>query len=1105
MKIVVCFLALLLAFSCTKPVEKKASESVFTKLDGGETGIAFQNTITLQEDFDVFRYRNFYNGGGVALGDINNDGLTDVFFTSNMENNRLYLNKGNWKFEDITEKAGINGSKVWSTGVSMADVNGDGLLDIYVCNSGDPNGDNRENELFINNGDLTFTDKAAEMGLADKGFSTHSVFFDYDNDGDLDCYILNNSFKPISTLGYRNLRDVRDELGGDKLMRNDNGVFTDVSEAAGIYGSVIGFGLGVTVGDINDDNWMDIYVSNDFYERDYLYINNRDGTFSEKITDLMGHISMFSMGADMADVNNDGYPDIFSTDMLPEDDERLKKLTAFETYDVYQLRLRNSYYHQFMRNMLQLNRGDGTFAEVGQMAGVAATDWSWGALMADFDNDGNKELFVCNGINRDVTDQDFIEYMGSSETIREAFLGKKIDFTKFVEGMTSTKLSNYLFKRNNSWQFQNVSAQWGLNEPSFSNGAAYGDLDNDGDLDLVVNNLNMPAFVYRNETLEHSKTGDHWLGISFKGNEKNTFGIGAKVKAYSGSNIFYYENMPMRGFQSSMDYKMVIGTGSADKIDSVSITWPDGKVEWMKAVTTNQVVKADYANASKAVSHTNPSEQGLLVELPDAPANHRENEYSEFNRERLIFHMLSSQGPAFAVGDVNGDGLDDMFQGGAMGQSGTLLIQDASGKFKNLRTPLFDVDSTAEDVDALFFDADGDKDLDLYVVTGGTEFANQAASLKDRLYLNQSKGGAIAWTKSDGLPDIFQTGSCVTAADIDHDGDQDLFVGTRVIPGYYGDPPGQYILLNDGKGKFSDATASWAPALSRLGMVTDAEWADVDGDGWHDLVVVGEWMPVTVFKNDGKGLTLTDHVSNGFDKSDGWWNEVKVQDINGDKKPDLILGNLGWNSRFRPSKEEPVSLYIADFDNNGSIDPIYTYQRGGKTYPYALRQDLLKQIPSLKKKFLYYKDYAGKTIEEVFSPEQLQKAKILRFYEPSNSIALNQGGVKFEMKQLPPEAQVAPVYAILPMDLNGDDNQDLVIAGNFFPVKPEIGRYDDMRGLVLTGDGKGNFKPLSAAASGLKVGGEVKDIEIVRTRKGVDLAVARNNESLKLYGVRKQK
>lgn len=1104
MKIAWWFGVLVLVCACGRTAEQKRSPSLFTSMSPAETGINFQNTVTLQEDFDVFRYRNFYNGGGVALGDINNDGLTDVFFTSNMDKNRLYLNKGNWKFEDITDKAGINGNKVWSTGVSMADVNGDGYLDIYVCNSGDIQGDNRENELFINNGDLTFTDRAAEMGLADKGFSTHSVFFDYDNDGDLDCYILNNSFKPISTLGYRNLRDERDELGGDKLMRNDNGVFKDVSESAGIFGSIIGFGLGVTVGDINGDNWMDIYVSNDFYERDYVYINNHDGTFSEKMPDLMGHISMFSMGADLADVNNDGYPDIFSTDMLPENDERLKKLTAFETYDVYQLRLQNGYYHQFMRNMLQLNRGDGTFAEVGQMAGVAATDWSWGALMADFDNDGNKELFVCNGINRDVTDQDFIEYMGSSETIREAFLGKKIDFSKFVEGMTSTKLNNYMFHRLNSWRFENVSTSWGLDEPSFSNGAAYGDLDNDGDLDLVVNNLNMPSFIYRNETSKSMDSAGS-LVFSFKGTPKNVFGVGAKVKVFTGSEVLYYENMPMRGFQSSMDYKMVIGTGKARNLDSILVTWPDGKIERMKNVKTNQSIRFDYANAQINRPQSLKAVEPLLTPLADAPVSHRENEDNEFNRERLIFHMLSSQGPGLAVGDVNGDGLDDIYEGGAKGQAGTLLVQEESGKFKPVKVPVFETDSLSECTDALFFDADGDKDLDLYVVTGGTEYANQEAPLKDKLYFNQSAGGKIVFAKHTGLPDHFQTGSCVTASDIDHDGDLDLFVGTRVIPGYYGELPDQYVLINDGHGNFNDATAQWSASLSRLGMVTDAEWIDLDADGWDDLVVVGEWMPVSVFRNDGKKLTPVDDVAAGFQKSDGWWNTLKVADVNGDTKPDLLLGNLGWNSRFQPSSDNPVSLYVSDFDNNGSIDPIYTYKKNGKTYPYPLRQDLLKQLPSLKKKFLYYKDYAGKTIEEVMTADQLKKAKTYHFYNPSSSLAVNLGQFKFELKELPGEAQFAPVYAINSIDVNQDGNQDLVLGGNFYAVKPEIGRYDDMPGLLLVGDGKGEFKAMPFDRSGLNVRGEIKAIKVVRTRKGEVLAIARNNDSMKLYGARKIK
>src|SRR5688572_3882186 len=543
------------AVACSTPVEKNQVENptLFRKLSPNQTGIVFKNTLTISEDLDVFRYRNFYNGGGVAIGDINNDGLADIYLTSNMGKKKLFLNKGNWKFEDISEKAGVTGSKVWATGVSMADVNADGLLDIYVCNSGDVNGGNRENELFINNGDLTFTDRAKEFGLADKGFSTHAVFFDYDKDGDLDCYVLNNSFKPVSTLGYRNLRNVRDALGGHKLYKNTNGKFSDVSEAAGIYGSVIGFGLGVSIGDINQDNWPDLYISNDFYERDYLYINNKDGTFLEKLPDYMGHLSMFSMGADIADINNDGYPDIFSTDMLPEEDFRLKTLVAFETFDTYQLRLNNGYYHQFMRNMLHLNNKNGSFSEIGQLGGVAATDWSWGALIADFDNDMNKEIFVCNGIYKDLINQDFVEFLGSNENMRAAIEGKKVDFNEFVEKMPSQKISNYMFVQTKDLIFENRSKDWGLDEPSFSNGAAYGDLDNDGDLDLIVNNVNQESFVYENRSRELNS--NHFLAFSFKGYGGNTFGLCAVVRAYTNGQIFYGENMPIRGFQSSMDYK----------------------------------------------------------------------------------------------------------------------------------------------------------------------------------------------------------------------------------------------------------------------------------------------------------------------------------------------------------------------------------------------------------------------------------------------------------------------------------------------------------------------------------------------------------------------
>jgi hypothetical protein len=1078
---------------CGKEKQLKEKKSdLFNLLSSEETGISFKNALSDVQDFDVFRYRNFYNGGGVGIGDINNDGLADVFFTSNMGDNKLYLNKGNWKFEDITSKAKVAGTKMWSTGVAMADVNGDGLLDIYVCNSGNINGDNRENELFINNGDLTFTEKAKEFGLADKGFTTHAVFFDFDKDGDLDCYILNNSFRPIGTLGYRNLRDQRDPLGGHKLMQNNNGHYEDISEKAGIYGSVIGFGLGVTVGDVNNDNWPDMYISNDFYERDYLYINQHDGTFSEELEKYMGHLSMFSMGADMADIDNDGNLDIFSTDMLPDDDGRLKQLTAFETYDIYQQRLSTGYYHQFMRNMLQLNRGDNSFVEVGQMAGVDATDWSWGALMADFNNDGNKEILVCNGIFRDVTDQDYIEYMGSDENIKQAFEGKKIDFSKFVNGMSSTPLRNYLFQRDTLLHFKDISDEWGLSQPTFSNGAAYGDLDNDGDLDLVINNLNMESFVYRNE-MEKIKPANS-ISINFNGEKSNRFGVGSKVKVYSEGKLSYSEHMPMRGFQSSMDYKMTIGVGKSKKIDSLIIIWPNDKVQVKRNIDVNQKILVNQFDAVDIPVRKDSKIIPLLKELKLSPFKHKENNYIDFNRERLIFSMLSTEGPALAIGDINNDGLDDLFVGGAKGQSSSLIMQSRNGDFNQLIIPAFLTDSASEDVDAIFFDADNDKDLDLYVVTGGTEFSNQSSELKDHLYINKSIGGKIDFVKSDDLPSISQVGSCVAASDIDHDGDVDLFVGTRVIAGYYGLSPSQYILINDGKGKFTNETDKWCKELSNLGMVTDAQWSDLDKDGWEDLIIVGEWMPLTIFKNEKQKLNLVVKENDS-----GWWNTLHIDDFNGDGRVDLVLGNLGWNSRFRPSKDNPIKLFVSDFDGNGSTDPIYTYHRDGKDFPYALRQDIIKQIPSLKKKFLYFKDYAGKNIEDIFSKDQLSKATLLNFQDPSSSILLNKGDFNFIKKNLPWQAQVSPIYSFESLDFNNDGKLDLIAGGNLFGVKPEIGRYDGLEGLLMLGDGNGGFTPLDSKTSGIKLSGEIRKLGLLKSANGKLIAFGRNNESLKIF------
>jgi enediyne biosynthesis protein E4 len=1089
-------LAGLLGCRHSKEGEDKAIKphSLFIKLLPEQTGIQFINELTINEDFDVFRYRNYYNGGGVAIGDINNDGLPDVYLTSNMNGNRLYLNKGQLKFEDITGRAGVRGTHAWSTGVSMADLNADGLLDIYVCNSGDIKGNNRENELFINQGNSTFKEQAKDLGLNDNGFSTHAVFFDYDRDEDLDCYVLNNSFRPISTLGYRNLRNERDENGGDKLFKNIDGKFIDVSESAGIYGSVIGFGLGVTVGDVNNDNWLDLYISNDFYERDYLYINNHDGTFSEKIEDYMGHLSMFSMGADMADLNNDGLPEIFSTDMLPRDDYRLKTLSSFEGYDVYQLRLQNGYYHQFMRNMLQVNTGQNEFVELGFMAGVADTDWSWGALMADFDNDGYREIFVSNGIYKDVTEQDFIDFMGSDEQIKAAMEGKKIDFQQFVDRMTSTKLSNCMFKRSSDWQYKEVAGEWGLAEPSFSNGAAYGDLDNDGDLDLIVNNVNQPLFVYEN-TLDPSK--NNFTKIKFKGPKKNQFGLGATVFAYLSNQIITTSQMPIRGFQSSMDYVITMGLGSATKIDSLLIRWPDDKEEKLIGTMAGITIVADYAKAESPKVKNTPKHTTWLKESTTSEIAHQENQYNDFDHERLIYHMRSTSGPGFAKGDLNNDGLDDLFLGGSAGKTSLIYLQKPNGDFIELKQKVFEADSLTEDVAAVFFDADGDKDLDLYVVTGGVENSLQSIESLDRLYINNSlKSNQPHFVKSTDLPALYQSGSCARPTDIDNDGDLDLFIGNRTIPTYYGLPCDQSILINDGKGKYENATYQWAPQLRRLGIVTDAAWFDYDGNGFDDLLIVGEWMPIILFLNDGKKLTKAENIT-GLQQSQGWWNTIKPWDADGDGDQDFVVGNLGLNSRFKPTATEPVNLYIGDFDQNGSLDPIFTYFNNGVEYPAALRQDLIKQIPSLKKKFVYHKDYAAKKLVEIFDEKQLANATKLSFQYPQTSFLQNNGKDGFSLIPLPMEAQVSPVYAIESIDLNNDKREEIVIAGNLFAVKPEIGRYDALHGLVLTFNGK--FESVSPTISGIDIKGEVRHLHKLKTAKGDKLVFVRNNDSVKLY------
>lgn len=1064
-------------------------ETLFELLDNEQIGMNFSNDLSFTNDFNVYKYRNYYNGGGVSIGDINNDGLADVYLTANQLPNRLFLNQGNFSFKDITETAGVAGEKAWSTGVTMVDINADGLMDIYVCNSGDVKGDNKQSELFINNGDLTFTEKAAEYGLADPGYSTHATFFDYDKDGDLDAYLLNNSYQAIGSFDLRrNERPKRDELGGDKLMENQNGVFVDVSEKAGIYGSVIGFGLGVSVGDVNNDGWEDIFVSNDFFERDYLYLNQQDGTFKETLTDQMRSISGASMGADMADLNNDGYNDIFVTEMLPSDYQRLKTVTTFEDWNKYQYNVKNGYHHQFTRNMLHLNNGDDSFSEIGRWAGIEASDWSWGALFFDMDNDGYKDLFIANGIYQDLTNQDYLQYVASEEVIKSIVSNNQVDYARLIDIIPSNKVPNHAYKNTGKLGFENYDFS-GLDLLSFSNGSAYGDLDNDGDLDLVVNNVNMPLFVFKNKA---EKIGNNYLKVALKGTKTNPNAIGAKIKVTTSFGELFQEVQPVRGFQSSMEVISTIGIGK-DSLVNLTVQWPSGKSTKLEAVTPNQLITLSVKDAidSNRLNEAKQSQQ-LFTSIETPSTAHKENNFVDFHRERLNYHMLSTQGPKISFADFDKDGKNEMLFPAAKGYPTQILIKTEEGWVIDQRNQkLFDQLKDVEHTNSAIFDFDQDGDLDIIMISGSVETSIYSTSLLDHILINQGEG---VFTLSDQyLPNNNAkiNTQAVAQADVDNDGDIDLFIGERSKVGGYGLPGSGFLLLNDGQGNFSDQTASVAPALQNIGMITAAVFYDFDEDNDQDLLLTGEYMGLHFFENNQGNFSLLEHP---LTQKKGWWNTIHLVDFDQDGKKDLIVGNHGTNSRFKTSIEKPIKLYFNDFDSNGSGEGILVAtQDNGKEYPFALRHNLIDQMKSLKKKFPNFESFKDADITKIFDATALDQSLVLEVNEFKTMAFKNTGNFTFSPIELPKQVQFSPVYAINHGDFDADGDIDLLLGGNLYRTKPEVGSYDASYGVFLENTPQGFlFHP---GGKGFSVKGEIRSIEI----NDNTIWVGRNNETVSAF------